>query len=805
MGNQCTKTAPTEHKSEQLESFRNILQSADTKRCTNHNIVSKLVEECQRLTHTKSIQFVYSRTVTDTKKSKASKYGGALQVKIQGINLGQIRYDERQVTDSEKETMIGLVLYAVQIMERNYLRIQAASVISVVGAQRECKSIPAILASVSSVIEESLRCESVSMFRVDSSAKSIIQIHPKHRTIGSFNQGLLGYVAKSQKFVVYNDDQEKDDLELGKLQIETENENAVESVLCVPILSNETNDTDGMILALNKQDGAPFGYLGVDLLQILSVEVGDILENFATKINWTVEDALHDGHGSASSLIEYYKSLAREKSMFSADRPQRQQIQSVFQAAQVVCKRRSVIDMFRDKMEKLLLSSTDPPSSDPPSCDPSTLNGPGAIIEPEEEVLNAHVENDASRPPRGLSDIIRKAISSGDLTNSNQTALGEIKAISFDPFGHSPSRLGELAVTMFLDLDLLQTLKVAPRPFSHFIKEIMRLYRNSNPYHNVYHGFSVLSFSYAFIVKTQLKSKFPPLDLFALMVSALCHDVDHPGNTNAFQIATESQLARTHNDQSVLENHHCNVTFAAMYKKDCNFMTDFSNEDRKRLRKIVIQSILATDMSHHFELCSTLDQIDKGQFQQSLLKREKTDKFKQIISNVFVHAADLTAPVQPLEIALKWGKRVCQEFTDQVQKEEELGLESLPMMQGLEDQENFLKSQRGFYKFVLRPLFKSVSRLWPNLSFLYLQLLANEQYISDEADRLEKMHKGSSEGLTRLQSMSVAKTAPNATSKSRSFKFTRSETSILRPQQTAVKVFEHLDDIEMDLPLAHAS
>ena len=36
-----------------------------------------------------------------------------------------------------------------------------------------------------------------------------------------------------------------------------------------------------------------------------------------------------------------------------------------------------------------------------------------------------------------------------------------------------------------------------------------------------------------------------------MMVSALCHDLDHPGNDNAFEVKTGSDLALLYNDISV--------------------------------------------------------------------------------------------------------------------------------------------------------------------------------------------------------------------------------------------------------------
>lgn len=43
---------------------------------------------------------------------------------------------------------------------------------------------------------------------------------------------------------------------------------------------------------------------------------------------------------------------------------------------------------------------------------------------------------------------------------------------------------------------------------------------------------------------------------FCLLMSGLCHDVNHRGKTNMFEINSFSNLAIRYHDKSVLEQHH---------------------------------------------------------------------------------------------------------------------------------------------------------------------------------------------------------------------------------------------------------
>ena len=46
------------------------------------------------------------------------------------------------------------------------------------------------------------------------------------------------------------------------------------------------------------------------------------------------------------------------------------------------------------------------------------------------------------------------------------------------------------------------------------------------------------------------------MEHFGAVVSAISHDLDHPGFNNSFLVNTKDEIALLYNDQSVLENHH---------------------------------------------------------------------------------------------------------------------------------------------------------------------------------------------------------------------------------------------------------
>jgi hypothetical protein len=82
----------------------------------------------------------------------------------------------------------------------------------------------------------------------------------------------------------------------------------------------------------------------------------------------------------------------------------------------------------------------------------------------------------------------------------------------------------------------------------------------------------------------------------------LCHDVDHTGRTNPFEIASSSKLAIRYNDESVLENHHVSTMFKILLKEKYNILSNLTNEEYNTIRKYSIVNILGTDMKKHFDI-----------------------------------------------------------------------------------------------------------------------------------------------------------------------------------------------------------
>jgi high affinity cGMP-specific 3',5'-cyclic phosphodiesterase 9 len=203
-----------------------------------------------------------------------------------------------------------------------------------------------------------------------------------------------------------------------------------------------------------------------------------------------------------------------------------------------------------------------------------------------------------------------------------------------------------------------------------FIASVCEKY-NKNHFHNFQHAVNVLQMTYLLLNKTDVINKLNPHIVLACLISALSHDVDHPGNTNLYEINSMSKYSKIYNDISVLENHHCALTFELM--DQCELTKHFRPEHYREIRKTIISCILGTDMSKHIDNLSAFSSIN---FEKQNFSNEE----QMIIATGLVHFADLSSPIKNFDICFEWSRRISLEFYDQTIKEEKLGLESLSFM-----------------------------------------------------------------------------------------------------------------------------
>ncbi|XP_077463858.1 3',5'-cyclic-AMP phosphodiesterase 4C-like isoform X1 [Stigmatopora argus] len=272
---------------------------------------------------------------------------------------------------------------------------------------------------------------------------------------------------------------------------------------------------------------------------------------------------------------------------------------------------------------------------------------------------------------------------------------------------HSGNRpLTVIMFSIFQERDLLKTFRIPINTFITFMMTLEDHYRADVAYHNNIHAADVVQSTHVLLSTPALEAVFTDLEIMAVLFASAIHDVDHPGVTNQFLINTSSELALMYNDASVLENHHLAVGFKLLQGDNCDIFQNLSKKQRDSLRKMVIDMVLATDMSKHMNFLAdmkTMVETKKVTSLGVLLLDNYSDRI-QVLQNM-VHCADLSNPTKPLELYRQWTDRIMVEFFTQGDRERDKGMEISPMC----DKHNasIEKSQVGFIDYIVHPLWET--------------------------------------------------------------------------------------------------
>ncbi|RPB27742.1 HD-domain/PDEase-like protein [Terfezia boudieri ATCC MYA-4762] len=304
----------------------------------------------------------------------------------------------------------------------------------------------------------------------------------------------------------------------------------------------------------------------------------------------------------------------------------------------------------------------------------------------------------------------------------------------------------QAAHTMFehaFTMPEVQGYRIPSDRLTDFLITSRAAYNEQIPYHNFRHVVDVLQAVFVMLVqlgalppysgsiippeslnKTGVASLIRPADALCLMIAAIGHDVGHPGVNNAFLVKLKAPLAQLYNDKSVLESFHC-AAFSQVLRRHWPEALDLD------LRKLMIDTILATDMALHFDYMAKLASL-KQHVQASggveSWDEKTTAANRTILCSILIKCADISNVARGHDCAAQWATILIEEFSRQASMEKDLGIPSslvaAPMMGNILA---LAKSQTGFMDLFAIPLFKSCAEVMPALRFTVEELTLNIQ------------------------------------------------------------------------------
>lgn len=171
-----------------------------------------------------------------------------------------------------------------------------------------------------------------------------------------------------------------------------------------------------------------------------------------------------------------------------------------------------------------------------------------------------------------------------------------------------------------------------------------------------------------------------PLTQFAIVFSALIHDVDHRGVSNPQLVKEETVEALKYSGKSVAEQHSIDIAWKVLMDpaletlRQCLYSND---EEYRRFRQLVVNCVIATDIfdkdlkdlrnkrwevafhQQHEETKETkLDDDDEDEIDED----ENFNRRATIVIEHIIQAADVSHTMQHWLVYTKWNERLFQEM-----------------------------------------------------------------------------------------------------------------------------------------------
>ncbi|KAI8575260.1 hypothetical protein K450DRAFT_262693 [Umbelopsis ramanniana AG] len=354
----------------------------------------------------------------------------------------------------------------------------------------------------------------------------------------------------------------------------------------------------------------------------------------------------------------------------------------------------------------------------------------------------------------------------------------------FEALSKSRAELYGYVLGMFVALKLDTAIGATASQLLDFIIDVDHGYLN-NPYHSFFHAVDVTAVIYYMVIDLHATQYLSTLDIGALLIAALCHDIGHPGYNNVYQVNRKSDLAVRYNNTSVLESHSCTLTMDLLtHHQLLRRLKKVSQEAGKtvteqQFRSSIIKMILATDMIFHYELQEQLGSLiehitpsdDEWDSEEDNIEGDAQppatdihslnrhmeevsvstandgrptlqppivnepfdirssgvdldDKQRQTFCNILLHAADISNTVRPWPLCQQWSDLVIQEFFRQGDAEKLHGLAVSPGMD--RDEATQQNVSLKFSDFVVKPYFEAFAEFLPAAS-TYLDTLAENR------------------------------------------------------------------------------
>ncbi|GAB5567248.1 rod cGMP-specific 3' [Prionailurus iriomotensis] len=240
----------------------------------------------------------------------------------------------------------------------------------------------------------------------------------------------------------------------------------------------------------------------------------------------------------------------------------------------------------------------------------------------------------------------------------------EINKFHFSDLPLTELELVKCGIQMYYELKVVDKFHIPQEALVRFMYSLSKGYRRIT-YHNWRHGFNVGQTMFSLLVKLlrqtgKLKRYFTDLEALAMVTAAFCHDIDHRGTNNLYQMKSQNPLAKLHGS-SILERHHLEFGKTLLRDESLNIFQNLNRRQHEHAIHMMDIAIIATDLALYFKKRTMFQKIvdqsktyETEQEWTQYMMLEQTRK-EIVISPraMMMTACDLSAITKPWEVQSK--------------------------------------------------------------------------------------------------------------------------------------------------------
>ncbi|KAM9834400.1 cGMP-specific 3',5'-cyclic phosphodiesterase [Syngnathus typhle] len=336
------------------------------------------------------------------------------------------------------------------------------------------------------------------------------------------------------------------------------------------------------------------------------------------------------------------------------------------------------------------------------------------------EVLSYHASASAEESQRLQASLIPSAQSL------------RLLDFGFSDFDLSDTETTLGTVRMFVDLDLAHNFHMKHTNLCQWILSVKKNYRKNVAYHNWRHAFNTAQCMFALLKSGRLQNHLTDLEVLALMIATLCHDLDHRGVNNSYIQRSEHPLAQLY-CHSTMEHHHLDQCLMILNSPGNQILSGLSVEEYKCTLKMIERAILSTDLALYIKRREEFFELThSGQFVW------ENEHHRDLLRSMLMTACDISAITKPWPVQKRIAELVATEFFEQGDKERlELNIEPSDLM-NREKRDKIPSMQVSFIDAICTQLYETLAGMSDYCSPLLEGCQTNRQRWKCLAEECEK-------------------------------------------------------------------